>query len=194
MEDNELITTEFDEPELRQILDMAGSFLERGSVGETPQFALVLGGVGTGKTTFRRQRFAEGYVHFDYGDVFTFVKHTIAVDNPKFVGTVSLVCQIILGTALDEKKNIVIELIGDTNSALKPILDSMVERGYKISASGIECEPMEAYRRHLLAVKKDRDYLSSYYTQEGSLSILYDVLELGPVPQIAEGTQTGEKE
>ena len=45
---------------------------------------------------------------------------------------------------------------------------------------------VEAYKRHLNAVKEDPEYLSAHFTQEATLSFFYQQLELGEMPVSAQ--------
>ncbi len=88
----------------------------------------------------------------------------------------------ILRESLENKKNIVTEIIGDDYEVIAPVLDRMKEKGYEVSIKSITCDPTEAYKRHLEAVKNDSEYLSAHFTQEATLSFFYQQLELGEMP------------
>ena len=89
----------------------------------------------------------------------------------------------ILKESLSVKKNIVIEIIGDNYDVIVPVIDKMKKNGYDVLVNGITCDPVEAYERHLKAVKEDPEYLSVYFTQEATLAFFYQQLELGKMPK-----------
>jgi len=88
----------------------------------------------------------------------------------------------ILQESIGAKKNIVIEIIGDNEKIIIPVIDKMKEIGYETSLEIIHCDPVEAYKRHLKAVEEDKDYISSYFTQEATLSFFYQQFQLGKMP------------
>lgn len=88
----------------------------------------------------------------------------------------------ILRESLENKKSIVIEIIGDNYDVITPVIDKMKENGYEVSVKGITCDPAEAYKRHLKAVKEDPEYLSAHFTQEATLSFFYQQFELDEMP------------
>lgn len=92
----------------------------------------------------------------------------------------------ILRETLKSKRNIVIEIIGENKDLIDPLVNKMKEIGYELSLKFIECDPTEAYKRHLSAVKEDPEYLSVHLTQEATLSFFYQQLELGEMPVSAQ--------
>jgi hypothetical protein len=178
---------QFSGDEFLQVGEIAKPFWERGSTGNPPKFVIFMGGVGAGKTTIRRQQFAEGFVHFDIGEIYQALRKTFSSDNPKIESYTSLAGDLILKESINEKKNIVIEIIGDSAEVITPVIDKMKEIGYDVSVNGITCDPAEAYARHHKAVKEDKDYLSAYFTQEATLGVFYSHFSLGEMPVSPEG-------
>ena len=174
--------THFSGDEFLAIGEIAKPFWEKGATGNPPKFVMVMGGVGAGKTTVRRQQYADGYVHFDIGEIYQALRKSYASDNPKMESYTALAADLILKESILEKKNIVIEIIGDSAEALTPVIDKMRETGYDVSVTGITCDPTEAYQRHLKAVKEDKDYFSAYYTQDATLGAFYGYFDLGAMP------------
>jgi len=167
---------EFSGDEFLQINKIAQTFLKNGATGNPPKFVIFMGGVGVGKTTIRKQQFANDFVHFEFGEIYTAVKKSVGDDNPKLASFTSLACELILCESVETKKNIITEIIGDNYDAITPVIDKMKEIGYEIAFNGITCDPVEAYRRHLKAVEEDKDYLSAHFTQEATLSYFYHLL------------------
>jgi hypothetical protein len=156
---------------------------ERGISEHPPKLVILMGGVGAGKTTIRRQKYSNGFVHFDFGEYFVIFSKKFGENNPKLTGYTAIACDLILKECLSQKKNIVIEIIGDKKDSFNPIIDGMVKAGYSISIEFIECDPIESYKRHLKAVDEDKDYFSAFYTQEPTLSSFYFLLGLGDMPK-----------
>lgn len=174
--------TQFSKEEFIQIGEIAKPFWEKGISEIPPKFIVFMGGVGSGKTTMRRQQFANGYVHFDFGEIYNSIKKEFGEDNPKLSSYAGLASDMILRESIDGKKNIVIEIIGENKEIIETIINKMKDIGYKISGQFINCDPVEAYKRHINAVKEDKDYMSSCFTQDATMSFFYQLLELGEMP------------
>lgn len=182
MESSGLKVAQFSGEEFLKIGEVAQSFLERGVSDASPKFVIFMGGIGAGKTTLRRQQFAEGYVHFDFGEIYLAFKKAFGKDHPRLQEYVAVATDMILRESIDSKKNIVIEIVGDNYDAIKPVIEKMRGIGYEISVQGITCDIEEAYKRHLKAAAEDWDYFSAYYSQAGTLGGLFSYFELGEVP------------
>lgn len=168
--------------EYLKIGETVKSFWEKGITETIPKFVVLMGGVGSGKTTIRRQEYKTGYVHFEFGEIFNAIKKEFGEDNPKLSSYAAMASDMILRESLENKKNIVTEIIGDNYELITPVIDRMKENGYEVSVKGIACDPAEAYKRHLSAVKDDPEYLSAHFTQGATLSFFYQQLELGEMP------------
>ena len=170
----------------KKIDEITKPILDKGISENPPKFVIFMGGVGSGKTTTRRQQFTNGYVHFDSGEINNAIKKEVGEYNPKLESYVIWTCGKILQECLNEKKNIVIEIIGDNKEVIESVAGGMKKLGYEISLKYIHCDPVEAYKRHLKAVEEDKDYLSAYFTQEATLSFFYQLLQLGEMPSLTK--------
>lgn len=183
MDDSQLKVAKFSGEEFLLIGEIIKPFWENGVSEDPPKFVMVMGGVGAGKTTIRRQQFGKGYVNFDIGDVYTTLKNAVGKEHPRLPEYVAVAMDMIFKESIEAKKNIVIEIIGDSYEAITPVIDKMREAGYDVSVNGITCDPADAYQRHLKAIKEDPDYISSYFTQEPTLKAFFTHFELGDVPE-----------
>ena len=181
---NDKKITEFDGDEYIKIGSVVKPFLENGISENPPKFIIFMGGIGSGKTTIRRAEFGKNYVNFDFGEIDTAIRNFIGKDHPRLIEYSVLACDIILRESISEKKNIVIEIIGDNYDQIVPVMEKMKEIGYKVDVRGIVSDIEEARKRHLLATKEDKNYISSYYTQEPTLSIFFHYFDLGKMPTI----------
>lgn len=164
--------------EVAQLTEIAKPFWEKGESQNPPQLVILTGGVASGKTTMRRQKFSDGYVQFEYGDVCTAIKKVMEAEEEKLLKYAFFASNLILNESLAAKKNIVTEIIGDNEALISPIIDEMTKKGYKVSINYVHCDPAEAYKRHLKAVKEDKDYWSAHFTQESTLLAFYQQLGL----------------
>jgi len=178
-------TIQFSGEEFIKIGEIARKFWENGSTGNPPKFIIIMGGVGSGKTTIRRQKFGNNYVNFDFGEVYMAIEKSVGENDSKLTVYAILACDLILGESLKEKKNIVIEIIGDT-VVFQPIISAMEKIGYEVAINAISADPAEAYKRHLKATQEEKDYLSAYFTQEPTLSAFYRQLGLGDIQSVSD--------
>jgi hypothetical protein len=116
----------------------------------------------------------------------TAVVAVVGRDHDRLVSYVSLACDLILRESLNARKNIVIEIIGESLLPITPVISGMKAAGYDLSVNGIVVDPAEAARRHLKAVEEDEGYVSAHYTQAPTLAVFYHVLGLGEMPAFAD--------
>lgn len=181
-----LVMVSFSGEEYLQLADIVKTFISPGTADIPPKLVLVMGGTAAGKTTIRRQEYAEGYVNFEYGEIYTAVEKVVGRDHPRLRVYSMFVSQYILRSALEEKKNIAVEIIGDNYDKLRPVIDAMENAGYHVEIVGITADVAESYQRHLKAVKEDTDYLSCFFTQDATLSFFYSYFDLPNSPAVAE--------
>jgi len=180
--DEQQKATQFTGDEFLKVSEIAESFLKRGVSENPPKFVIFMGGVGAGKTTIRKQQFGKGYVHFEFGEIYTAVKKAFGENDPKLTSYSALACDLILRESFEKKKNIVTEIIGENYDLITPMIDWLKDAGYEISVTAITCDIVEAYKRHLQAVQENPDYLSAAHTQEATMSAFYHQLGLGDMP------------
>ncbi len=178
METEETKTFALTGDEFLKVGEVAEFFLNKGVSPEEPEFVIFMGGVAAGKTTIRHENYASGYVHFDFGEIFNEIEDEFG-KAPRLATYAALASNIILTESLKKKKNIVIEIIGETEEPIKPIIGKMRDLGYKVSLQAITCDVQEAYSRHIKAVEEDSRYISAHFTQEPTLSEFYSYFGLG---------------
>ena len=183
MEKAQQKAVQFSTDEFRIISDVAMSFLQRGVSENPPKFVIFMGGVGVGKTTIRREKYAEGYVHLDFGEIHLALEKTIGKSRQRLAEYALFASDIILRESINDKKNIVIEIIGDSYDLIVPVIEKMKDIGYKLDIVGLTGDIAECRQRPLKAVEEDPDYISAHFTQEPTLSVFYSQLELGNMPK-----------
>jgi hypothetical protein len=169
---------QFSADEFRIISDVAMFFLQKGVSENPPNFVIFMGGVGVGKTTIRREKYKDGYVHLDFGEVHLALEKAVGKSHPRLAEYALFASDIILRESINDKKNIVIEIIGDGYDQIVPVIEKMKDIGYKLDIVGLTGDIAECRQRHLKAVEEDPDYISAYFTQEPTLSVFYNQLEL----------------
>jgi len=166
-------TIDFSGEEFKKLLTIAGTIFSTGISEKQPKLVIFMGGVGAGKTTIRKQKYHKNYVHFDPADIRAQTKKEFGKDDPKLESYAFAVFDLVFKDCLDNKRNMIIELIGEHTEPVTMIIDKMVARGYSVDLQYIECDPTEAYKRHLKAVDEDEDYLSAYFTQDITISFFH---------------------
>lgn len=177
-----LEVNKYSSEELLKIDNLAKSFWEIGISETTPKFIILTGSVGSGKTTIRKQQFSKHYVNFDFGDVVTKIRKEFDEDNSRLANFTALASDIILRESIRTKKNLVIEIIDVDDKLVYPVINKMKDIGYDVTIQHISSGPAESYKRHLTAVKENKDYLSAYFTYEATLSFFYNQFKLGELP------------
>lgn len=182
-EEKKFKVVHFDNEETVKVVKVVGSALNKGISEDPPQFVMVMGGVASGKTTWRRKQFASNYVNFDFGEICDALEKEFGVDSPRLSDYAVLASDMILHDSIADKKNIVIEIIGDNKEIVETLINKMKGVGYKVSMEFIACDPVDAYKRHLKAVEEDKTYRSSHFTQGATVSFFYRYFELGEMPE-----------
>ena len=184
MKDSQQKLTDYTGEEYLKILNLAKSIFEPGISDASPKFVILIGGVGSGKTTMRKDKYVKGYVQFDFGEILMSLRKIFGNNDSRMTDSASAVCEMVMEESLGKKKNIVIEIIGDKKDVIEPVIDGITKLGYKVSIVYVSVDPAEGYKRHLKAVHDDANYFSAYYSQEATLAFFYTHLGLGKMPQI----------
>lgn len=79
-----------------------------------------------------------------------------------FLEAMETIGQGIADRAINEKRNIVMEIIGDKLETVNMIIDSISVRGYQVQVEAVMLDPVEAYKRHL---KGANEFLSCYFSE-----------------------------
>jgi len=143
-----------------------------------PNFALFMGGVGAGKTTVRHQKYGKDYVHLDAAEIFANFAQGKTYEFPTaFEEPLELMGSLIAKQAIEQKRNITMEVIGNSLEDTRALIDAMKSVGYKVHLANIECDPVESYKRHINAVQTDTDYVSAFHTQRFHYKWIMDAVK-----------------
>lgn len=150
---------------------LANQFKKGGAVnviaGKQPRFVLFMGTIGSGKTTIRRQKYTNGYVHIDASEIFAQLTGGKYYDFPgEFQEKLELLGSTMAKKAVNEKKNIVMEIIGDSFDMGVSIAKGLKSIGYIVEVNTITCDREEGWKRHKKACETDINYVSAFYTQK----------------------------
>lgn len=139
-----------------------------------PRCVLVLGGICTGKTTFRRQQFAAGYVALDAADIFLNLSGMVqvAVDS-MLCDPIDLMGGLVAARAVRERRILVIEMIGSDGQKLERIILALQANGHLVEVKMLTCDVTEAIRRSEM---RQPDRFSAHHTEQLHAAWLLDAL------------------
>lgn len=142
------------------LLDQIVSFVPAAQGGR-PSAVILMGGVAAGKTTIRKRDYSHGYVLIDSADVFLRLCQGRNLDFP---GELQIPMEYIGGLvafkALNEKRPVVTEIIGDNKEATIALIEALKSVNYDVKVVAVTCEVDEAMRRNAL---RGDDNISAYY-------------------------------
>ena len=129
--------------------------------GGQSEFVLILGPVCSGKTTLRKEQFSKGYLLIDAAEIFlSLSKGEFFEFGAAFEEPMELIGSMIAKLAIEQRRNIVTEMIGDEET--KAVFDAMTAINYKVQLKYLQCDMEEAFRRNL---NRGDDSISAAYTQ-----------------------------
>lgn len=169
-----------------KINKIVNPLIEKAVSSKPPEFIILTGQSGSGKTNLRRKRFAEGYVNFDTYEATLWANKEFG-ENKLPVEWYRLLHETLLRRSIENKKNIVIEIIGEKENKerIDLVVKKMEDVGYEVFICNISCNPVLAHRRHLNSLKNDEDYFPSSFTQHGVWFNLYKVLKIKELTDLA---------
>lgn len=149
-----------------------------------PRFVIVMGGVATGKTRLRREKFSTGYVLVDAADIFINLSRGGYYDFPDaFEEPMGLIGRFVAIRAIDERRNIVTEITGSDSAVTMELIEAMKTAGYKVEVIGVTCDIDVAMKRNM---SRGDNNISSYYAEPFQSQWLIDAAresvasEVGP--------------
>lgn len=128
-----------------------------------PIAVILMGGVATGKTTIRKQRFSSGYVLIDAVEIFLSLSRGAILPFPNGLEeSLNAVGTALAKRALSERRNIVTEIIGADSEPTMLLIETLKALDYKVELMAITCELEESMRRNM---HRDDDVISAYYAE-----------------------------
>lgn len=145
------------------------------AAGVPPEFALILGPPATGKTRFRRERFARGWVVLDAADIFVSLERGAIIDFPAHLeAPLNVIGLAVARVALWERRHVVTEIIGSTPDDVNALLDTVAGLGYRVAVYGVRAEPAQSWRWNL---GRSENNISAHYTEPYHLRWLRQAAE-----------------
>lgn len=153
--------------EIKHINIVVEDFLKTGLSSKQPQYVIVCGPVGTGKSRMRKQKYSKDYVFIDAGDIYLKLTDNETKKVDKIDQYVEITAKSLVSRAIEQKKNIVIEIIMDKEQPIKSIMDKMIEKGYKVQVDYIHNDPVKSWENNL---NRGKHNISAYYSQDQTMS------------------------
>jgi len=111
---------------------------------QKPELVLVMGSVCAGKTTLRKEKYANGYVHIDAGEIFILLSQGEYYDFPSHLeDEMNHVGLEIMRKCLKERRNIVIEIIGSDENLVKEFCNIGKRINYSVNGVLVTCKSDE---------------------------------------------------
>lgn len=158
MIDHEAIATHF--------MDYVESFFDDSSLCTThqPTIVILMGGPAGGKTTIRKQRYSHGYVIVDAADIFLRLcdGEYVAFPDELLDIPLNIIGGIVACRAIEQRRNIVTEIIGADYAATQKLIESMRSVGYHVDVQLITCDIAVAAERNF---SRGDDCISAYYAE-----------------------------
>ncbi len=133
--------------------------------GEAPVLVIVVGGNGAGKTTHIHEKYSKGYVIINAEEIYRNIKifDDFGEVSQRLVNEIG---EAIAYRAINERRDVVLEMVAHIEGSLDPIIDAVTAIGYKVDIIHISSNIDEAYKRHLNAIKVDKGYLPTYFSED----------------------------
>jgi len=130
---------------------------------DQPELIIIMGGVCTGKTTLRKNKYAKGYVNIDAGEIFIELSKGEYYDFPSHLeGTMNQIGLEKMRESVLGKKNIVIEIIGAEYESVKELIDLSERINYSNKVDYLECDMDEAWQRN---INRGNDNISAHFCE-----------------------------
>lgn len=107
-------------------------YLKEGAKSDEPELMIIMGPLGAGKSSHIRRNYSNGYVWIDMARIFFDLKNQTGIRLNRRNEIMNFIGLVTLDLAMLEKKNIVVELIGDDLEKVDRLIDLMKLQGYKV--------------------------------------------------------------
>lgn len=132
------------------------------------KLVLILGAVGVGKTTFRREKYSNGYVNVDAGDIFIELSKGEYYDFPSHLKKEMVkIGKSLMLDSLRSKKDIVLEFPGSNYDDVIEITNSSEKLGYTCELEMLQCVIDVAWERN---ISRGENNISSYFYEKYHLN------------------------
>jgi hypothetical protein len=141
--------------------DLIDSRLNNASRDSSGLAIVVMGPIAAGKTTHRKTLLRDGFVHIDSADIF----HQLSAGDASlnfpdaFAQEIEFIGRSLTAAALEQKMNVVVEIVGHDADEVVNLIEAMKSIGYRVEARSISCDRETCEQQN--ATRGDN--VSSYY-------------------------------
>ena len=113
-----------------------------------PEFVIIMGGICSGKTTLRREKYSNGYVNIDAGEIFIELCQGTFFEFPSHLeDEMNHLGVNIIKKCLKDRCNIVTEIIGSDEGLVKDLASTIHMFNYSVKLVLVQCEEDVAVER-----------------------------------------------
>ena len=138
----------------------------------SPTAVIIMGPPAAGKTTLRKAKFTSGYVVIDSAEVFLRLCEGRNLDFPGELETpMELLGSLIAEQAVEERRNLVIEVVPVEDERALELINALNEAGYRTNLVHAHCSLEECYQRN---GNRGPDDISAYFAERFHMRWLID--------------------
>lgn len=137
-------------------------YLKEGNKSVDPELVIIMGPVAAGKTRHIKENYENGYVWLDMARIFFDLQKETGIKLNRRNEIINFIGLVTADLALLEKRNIIIEVVGEELERIDTIIEMMKSQGYKVKIIVINSLEDDCFPK--TRVIKD-EYMSSYYTE-----------------------------
>ena len=147
-----------------------------------PEFVIIMGGICSGKTTLRKEKYSNGYVNIDAGEIFKELSQDKFFDFPSHLeDEMNRLGLTMIKRCFKDRCNIVTEIIGSDEELVSNLAYYVKRLDYSVKLILVQCEEDVALERleernEALANMIEKEYnsgidqISAYYCEPYHLS------------------------
>lgn len=138
-------------------------YLREGTQSSRPELILIIGPEGAGKSTHIKNNYKGTHVWIDMARIFFDLKTITGIRLNRRYQIMNFIGIVTLDLAILEKRNIVMELLGDDLERIDRLIDLMKIQGYDVKITVINSAGESCLTK---PYKQDLEHMSSVYTEK----------------------------
>ena len=152
--------------EVRLSAPLIMNYLKEGNKSNLPQLSIILGPVGAGKSNYIKNNYSEGYVWIDMARIFFDLQRLSGIRLNRRNEIINFIGVVTMDLALLEKRNIVVEMIGEDLEKIDRVIDLMKSHGYDVKITMVNSVDESCFPAPAQEVYSISENMSSYYTED----------------------------
>lgn len=139
-------------------------YLKEGHKSEEPELVIIMGPVAAGKTSYIKKHYANGFVWIDMARIFFDLQKDTGIKLNRKNEIINFIGIVTLELAILEKRNIVVEMIGEDLEKIEGVIDAMKMQGYNTKIT-IKNSVDDSCFGGENSESKPAEYMSAFYTE-----------------------------